>query len=393
MLARKRLTLPLAAALGLVTLSVAFSIGATALAIGSGPGRGDEALFALIYMPFVVMGALVIYRQPRNGVGWAMAVVGVGAHFGFFVQEYAYRAVVVAPGSLPFAPLFAWTSYWVWMLTLGGMLWTVLLFPDGRLASPRWRPLGWGSAVVMFVVTLVFAFAPAAEPEIDGVPNPFAIAALQAIGVWVEDSFWIFLLILLAGVASVVARFRRSRGAERQQLKWGAGGCAFAALLLAVSNYVPTGFISDFGWVVAITAIPVSFAVAILRHGLYEIDVLINRALVYGALSALLLGTYVLLVLALTALLRPVTGSGDIAVAGSTLAVLALFQPVRARIQRFVDRRFYRARYDAARTIDRFGTRLREQVDLDQLRTELIGVVDETIKPSHASLWLRGQDS
>lgn len=395
MFARKRLTLPVATGLGLVVLSVVLSLMAALLAAGSGgPGPGtsarlDEALLALVYLPFVIMGALVVSRQPRNGVGWAMLLVGVGANLAFFIQEYAYRAIVAAPGSLPFGPAFAWVSYWIWMVTLAGMLWTVLLFPNGRLASRRWRPLAWGAALLMTFVMLVFAFTPAPEPDVEGVVNPLAIEALRPLGEWVEDSFWMFLIIFVLAVASVIARFRASRGVERQQLKWGAGGCAFAAVLLAISNYVQFGIVSDVGWMVAITAIPVSFAIAILRHGLYEIDVLINRALVYGALSALLLSTYVISVLALTALLRPLTGSGDVAVAGSTLAVLALFQPLRARIQRFVDRRFYRARYDAARTIDRFGARLREQVDLDQLKGELIGVVDETIKPAHASLWLR----
>ena len=389
MFTRNRTWLSVAPAIVLLAVPVALAVGGTALLAASTTDL-SPALLTLIFIPWTLTGAAVVARQPRNPVGWLMAMVGAGSIMAFFVEQYAIRATVLAPGSLPLGPLFAWVSHWIWTVFLVALFYVVLLFPNGRVASPRWRPLLWVSSAVFAFVLFSFAFAPPQEPTA-GLTNPFAIEALRGLGAWVEDSYWVFLAVFSLAVLSVITRFRSSRGVERQQLKWAAAGCGIAALLFVSSNYAPGGLLADLGWAVAVPLMPVSFAIAILRHGLYEIDTLINRALVYGALSALLLGTYVLSVLALTGLLRPITGSGDVAVAGSTLGVLALFQPLRARIQRFVDRRFYRARYDAARTIDRFSTRLREQIDLDQLRGELIGVVDDTIKPSHASLWLRGR--
>ena len=362
------------------------AVGAPSLALGGANGavRPDDVGLMLAFLLYTVVGALVAARQPRNPIGWLLGIAGLCAALTYGADQYAVHAAS-AGGTSPGAGVAAWLSLWLWMGMLAPLLFIVMLFPSGSLPSPRWRPVGWAVGAVTGVVSASFAFG---DPGTDSGPNPFWVPALEPAFRLAEEGFILFVALLAIAVTVLVVRFRRSGGVERQQLKWIVAAAVSMVLSLAVNLVVPEdgSFIFWFG---AVVALPTAIGVAILRHRLYDIDVLINRALVYGALSATLVGTYVISVLALTALVRPVTGSGDIAVAGSTLAVVALFQPLRGRLQRAVDRRFYRARYDAVRTIDRFSTRLREQVDLDQLSGELVAVVDDTIKPAHASLWLR----
>jgi hypothetical protein len=235
-------------------------------------------------------------------------------------------------------------------------------------------------------VTLVFAFSPDAHERYPQIVNPLGVAALRPVREFVDATFLIFVALFAAAVVSVIARFRAARGTERQQLKWAASGFAFSAIALGLSNVA--GF-EDLGWILGVGVIPAFIGIAILRYRLYDIDLLINRALVYGALSASLLAAYAASVLVLSALLRPLAGSSDLAVAGATLAVVALFAPLRRRFQSAVDRRFYRSRYDAGLTLDAFSARLRGQVDLDGVRTDLVAAVQDTLRPVHVSLWLR----
>jgi hypothetical protein len=398
----------LAAAQALVLLGMSVAWRDTA---GSGPDSAWQAVPVLLFLiASPIVGALIIARaRPDHPIGWLFIVSSGALAFGLVVDTAATRAVVTGD-DIAAATAWKWAGSWMSVPAFATLPLFALLFPDGRPPTRRWTPVVWTTVTG----ATLLAFSEALRPEIviftaGGeriLPNPFTIPALAAVATaaGVVALALIIGSILLAMVA-LVLRFRRSRGAERQQLKWFVLAMGTLATLLVTSALTElvasagrTGTsamdpVAEAIWILAMSSLvllPLSAGMAILRYRLYDIDVLINRALVYGALSATLLVTYVLSVLVLTALVRPVTGSGDIAVAGSTLAVLALFQPLRARIQRFVDRRFYRSRYDAERTVDRFGARLREQVDLDQLRAELLGVVDDTIKPSHASLWIRG---
>jgi hypothetical protein len=261
-----------------------------------------------------------------------------------------------------------------------------LLFPTGRPPGRRWNWLGWASALGMtaVVVSLAVWFWPHRDAlvrgeEIAGEPDG-SFALVAAFGL-------LLLLVASAGsMISLVVRFQHSRGIERQQLKWVGLGVAIPAVLVAIDQL---GVVSSMGIFTSLP-IPVAIGFAMLRYRLYDIDRLINRALVYGLLTLILLGAYFALVLGVGALLQNMSGrSSSLVVAGSTLIVAALFRPVRARTQAFVDRRFYRSRYDAARVVERFGERLRDDVDLATLNDELRAVVRETMQPAHVTLWLR----
>lgn len=373
------------AALAMPAIYLGLASASIALGLSNGLPLEQDLALVPVFFVYTVIGALVASRAPRNPIGWLLSFTGLFATLTFFVSQYAAFATTTAPGSLPGGGVAIWLSLWLWMGMLGSLLYTVLLFPSGRLPSPRWRPASWIAGLVLGSVAVIFAFGSPATSDPVPLPNPLWIPALAPLYEVVQAGFVLFVVLFGLAVASLVVRFRRSRGVERQQLKW----IVAAGVMMVVT--LAAGLVWEFfgAWIAVVLALPMSIGVAILRYRLYDIDVLINRALVYGALSASLLATYLVSVIALSALLRPLAGSSDLAVAGSTLAALALFQPLRARLQRFVDRRFYRARYDAARTVDRFSSRLRDQVDLDALSGELIGVVSETVQPAHASLWLR----
>jgi hypothetical protein len=378
--------------LAVFIVSVVF---ATILAVADGSFQQDPAsfgLFVLGFGAFMVVGALVVAHRPRNPIGWIFSAIALLAFTGGVAGEYATYALVTRPGSLPGATLAAWYAAWPWYPTLAlALLFTPLLFPTGRLLSPRWRPVAWLAGVATAVFTVLAALQAELELGRDQViANPFGVAGVEnpeesAVGVALLD-----LVILLGVVAfvSLVIRFRRSRGEERQQLKWFTYAAALVPLaLLGDALPAPLGNIV---FTVPIVFLPVAAGIAILRYRLYDIDRLINRTLVYGLLTALLGAVYVGAVLVLGQLFGGVAGNPPSwAVAGATLAVAALFQPARRRIQRAVDRRFNRRRYDAAKTVEAFSARLCDEIELDTLSAELLAVVDQTVQPAKASLWLR----
>jgi hypothetical protein len=271
-----------------------------------------------------------------------------------------------------------------------------LLFPDGHLPSPRWRWLGYACGLVVVAICVSSALAPNLDvgPSDDtpGVSNPLAVARLETV---LDAVLAVSFPVLAAAVAltalSVLLRFQASRGDTRQQLKW------FLATVLLMAGSIPVDVISpaaaSAGSAVAIVAIPLAIGVAILRYRLYDIDRIINRTLVYGSLTVALGAAYAGLVVGLQALFRPFTGGSELAITITTLAVAAAFQPARRRIQDAVDRRFNRRRYDAGRTLEAFSGRLRDEVDLEALRHELVAVVSETMEPAHVSLWLKGAEA
>ena len=357
--------------------------------------------YAVLMTPVVATpGLLLALRVPRNAIGWLLLVAGLATGFSAGAQEYATYAVVVHPGSLPGAVAIAWIVSWSFVFFAAPLLLIIpQLFPDGRPLGPRWRPLLGASAIFAAGVLDAFAFRPGPLENASFMQNPlpapaawegFRAAAVLPLEV-VSGA-----LIVLSG-ASLAVRFRRSSGMQRQQLKWVAlSASLIATAMLAVLATTPatatnTSKPAQVIMILAFGTLPVAIAVAILRYRLYDIDLIINRTIVYGALSAVIGTSYFVLVVMLQAILRPITGGSEIAVAASTLAVIAVVQPLRRRIQAAVDRRFYRSRYDAARALDTFATRLRDEVDLETVRGDIVAVVADTVQPRHASLWLRRQ--
>jgi hypothetical protein len=365
------------------------------LAVANGTFQQDatnQLLLVLGFGAFMVVGALIVAHRPGNAIGWLFSAIALLAVTGQMASQYAIYAYATRPGSLPGATLAAWYGSWPWWLVLTlTLVFTPLLFPTGRLLSPRWRPVAWLAGVATAVTTALTSL----QPELEAAPgqvitNPIGVAAVGNPEESPVVPALIVLLVVLAAAAfgSLVLRFRRSRGEERQQLKWFT--YAGAVLPLSVVGDALPAPVGDLFTVIPIVFLPVATGIAILRHRLYDIDRLINRTLVYGLLTALLAGVYAGAVLVLGQLFGGVARNPPSwAIASATLTVAALFQPVRRRVQAVVDRRFNRRKYNAAETIDAFGARLRDQVDLDTLSTELLAVVDQTMQPTTASLWLR----
>ena len=368
---------------------------ALAAAVALGGGQSVDLFLMIGLTPFALVGALVASRQPRNPIGWILEAIALLSAVSALLAGYTEAA------SDP-APVAMWLDDWLsdlWIVLVGVAI--PLLFPDGHLPSPRWRPFA-ALAIAVFVLGVLgraFGDRLLETEAATDVHNPYALPGAAGDAAAAVASM-IGLLIILATVVSfagLAVRLWRSRGIERQQLKWFAyvGSLMLLALLISASSLLfpeQVGYtVGSVGWHaflgIVTFGLPLAIGAAILRHRLYDIDVVINRTLVYGALTATLGGTYLALVL----LIGLTLGTSNLAIAISTLAVAALFRPARARIQAMVDRRFYRRRYDASRTLEAFGGRLRDELDLDALQRELVSVVGETVQPAHASLWLRSE--
>jgi hypothetical protein len=371
------------------------------LSVVNGNLTADTAAFTLAFAAFMTMGSLIVAHRPGNAVGWIFSAVGLLAATGLLAMEYAAYAYLTRPGSLPGAALAAWYASWFWYPMFGLItLFIPLVFPTGRLLSARWRPVAGVAAVATMTLVVLSAIEPTLTLQDTDytVDNPIGLAGIEdpeqsTLGAIV---FLLFLGCILPAVFSMVLRFRRSRGVERQQLKWltYSGGLlllwVLVTLLLVPNAALPTPVWLDVALGLLFALVPIAAGIAVLRYRLYDIDRLINRTLVYGLLTVLLAGVYAGAVLVLGQLFGGVTGDPPSwAVAGATLAVAALFQPARRRIQAVVDRRFNRRKYHAAQTIQAYSTRLRDQIDLDTLSTELLAVVDQTMEPTQITLWLR----
>jgi hypothetical protein len=337
---------------------------------------------AVLAVGYSVIGAIIASRLPNHPIGWICCAIGLIAAVDHFGGEYAVYALLARSDALPGGKAMVWIQGWFWMLFVGLIVFLLLLFPTGRLPSSRWRPFAWLSAAVISVgVIWSSAISPDVRP--DAPPSPIQQLVL-ALG--------------LVAAASVVVGRRNARGVERQQIKWllYAGAIWFVGGILQITVFSPLVEGSWGLWVgnllVAVGGLggPIAIGVAILRYKLYEIDTLINRTLVYGVLTASLVLFYLGSVILLQALFRALTGQeSQLAVVASTLAIAALFNPLKRRIQSFIDRRFYRRKYDARKTLEAFSAKLRNETDLDTLSDDLTGVVRETMQPAHISLWLR----
>jgi hypothetical protein len=342
-------------------------------------------------LAFALVGALVAARQPRNAVGWLLLAVAVCMTVRLVGESYAIYALITAPGSLPGGLYGAWLQ-WSWFGVVAILaIFLPLYFPTGRLLSPRWRPVLWLGIAYLSSAVVSNALQPGPREWLAGVrPARNPVVYLPAAKPLL-DVIGVAGLCLLPGIggaiAALVVRFRRSRGIERQQLKWFTYAAALAPLPFLVYEVVPGAF----GLLLAVTLplVPISVGIAILRYRLYEIDRIINRTLVYGLLTAVLGLGYAAGSLVSILVVGVGTGPPSWLIAAATLAAAAVFRPARRRIQQAVDRRFNRRRYNAARTIEAFSGRLREQIDLDTLSTEVLGVVDQTMEPTQVSLWLR----
>ncbi len=353
------------------------------------------------------MGALVATRRPENRVGWILLAAGVALGAALSTDGYAEFSLADPSGRLPGTEWMAWAAQWILILGLGQvMAFLPLVFPNGRLPSHRWRLVGWLAVVALAMIGLTRAFAPGQLEEYPEIENPLGTGMLGG-NFWssLNGAGWaLFMVSSVLSATSMVVRLRRAQGVERQQLKWFASAAALVAIAI-VATFTAYAFtavvymtdaqtpyleVAQLLLLASLTGLPIAVGVAILRYRLYDIDLLINRTLVYGSLTAILALVYLGGVVSLQYAFRALTGQeSQLAIVASTLAIAALFNPLRRRVQGFVDRRFYRRKYDARKTLEAFSVKLREETDLDTLNAELVGVVRETMQPSHVSLWLR----
>lgn len=390
------------AAWGWCALTLVLILCALSLALLNRYDLGN-ANFLIAEISAALVGALISSRQPRNPVGWFALGHAFCFTLGEFTRQYAIYGAQTRPGSLPFTGAVIWPAYWAWypgLVLLISLL--PLYFPNGRLLSRRWRWVVWLTIFIAAFATGRVMFRPG-DVEAPGIPNPLGIEVSSG---WLasllsaSDTLLRFGWLTVGAVAAVslVVRFRRSRGEERQQIKWVAYAVVFMVVYFILSQLVIDTFLEDrfppildqILFLVALQSLWIAIAVAILRYRLYDIDFLINRTLVYGGLTISLALVYIGCVVSLQYVLRTLTGNNSqLVIVASTLAIAALFNPLRSRVQAFVDRRFYRGKYDAAETLREFSARLRDETDLDALSDDLVAVIGKTVQPEHVSLWLR----
>jgi hypothetical protein len=344
--------------------------------------------FICAFGAFGIVGALIIWQRPGNTLGWVLAAVGLLAAWGASADTY----VDLASDENLLYLVSVWISLWYWFPLLGlTLIFTPLLFPDGRPPSPRWRLVAWGATLSLALVVFLGAFRERIEMPGVNMDNPVGIPGIEdpeksRLGSVLLGLFVVFLVLALA---SVVVRYLQSGGVQRQQIKWLLLATTLSAVMVYFEEITRIELDTEVPFAISIALFPAAIAVAIFRYRLYDIDVIINRALVYGSLTAMLALVYVGGVVGLQYAFRTLTGGeSQLAVVASTLAIAGLFVPLRRQIQSFIDRRFYRRKYDAAKTLEAFSAKLRDETDLEALRAELLSVIQETLHPAHVTLWL-----
>ncbi len=368
----------------------------------TGPGESthwSDALWPASFLGFPIVGAIISSRLVRNAIGWALCGIGVSISVSTFATEYAQFALVSRPGAAPLGNFSAWLATWFHFIAVGCLIALVIVFPRGHPRNGLWWAAFGFMGVATVASTILYAIRPGRIDGLREVSNPGGVESVKAFADAVIPYLGLGLaLIFVAAVADKVWVFVKSRGIERQQIKWFALSALMFPILFALTlvfeESIGQGNQGEFDPVVLVfffgfNGMAAGIGFAVFKHRLYEIDLVINRALVYGGLTAILASAYVGLVFAFNALLAPVTAESDLAVAASTLAVAALFGPLRRRVQSFIDRRFYRHKFDAQRTVEEFNTRLRDEVELAAVTSGLVGVVSDTMQPTHISLWMR----
>ena len=371
-------------ALSLVLTALCFLLIAFNLSLNT-PAYFFWPELTVLAVGYSVIGAIIASRLPNHPIGWICCAIGLIAAVDHFAGEYAVYALQARPDALAGGRAMLWLQGWFWMLFIGLIVFLLLLFPTGLLPSSRWRPFAWVS-VAIISVGVIWSSVISPDVRFDAPPSPIQLSVL---------------LLGLVAAASVVVGRRGARGVERQQIKW----LLYAAPIWFFGSALKIGVfffgLIDGAWglwvgylLVAVGGLsgPIAIGIAILRYRLYEIDIVINRTLVYGLLTVSLALVYFGGVTATQTIFRALTGQAEqsqLAIVVSTLVIAALFNPLRGRIQRFIDRSFYRRKYDAAKTLEAFSAKLREETDLKALSDDLVGVVRETMQPAHVSLWLR----
>jgi hypothetical protein len=372
-------------------------VGHLFLALGIGTGTPADRVVTLgnaghwiAFYAFPLVGAVIASRQSRNAIGWLFLAIGLTSGFQLAGLGYADYALYVEDGGPPGGSWSAWTALWMDSLFFLGIVLLVLLFPDGRLPSRRWRPVLVALVVGSLALTAVRLLRPGPLEETTmPEPNPAGLDSAKTILDIVEAiGALLFVPATILACVCAVRRFRRARGVERKQFQWFALAAAWLLVAFVVA-IVAEGEVAQALIGIAFAGLAVAAGIAILRYRLYEIDRIVSRTLVYASLTVLLGAAYVGLVLAGQALFSSFAGGSNLAIAVSTLVVAALFLPLRARVQHVVDRRFYRSRYDAARTLEAFGAQLRRETDVDSLRSDLLAAVGESMRPASAGVWLR----
>ena len=383
---------PATVAWGLVALALTLLAASSVIYAAGGSGVSLSAFIWAIAFVFGGVGSLIATRHPGNAIGWIFLSVAVTAGLAEVAHAYADYWVGGSGGSEALAKAAAWYGSLSWIpFILVPATFLLLLFPDGRLLTPRWRPIAWCAALGIVGGFVTQGLTPGPLEDYPQLMNPYGVTS-SVLDPFTGLSFLAMIVGIGGSAVSLIVRFRRATGEERVQIKWLALAGAIVAVIfpIALVLYDVWGEdVSNVAIMLSVLTLPVAAGVAILRYRLYDIDVVINRTLVYGALTATLAATYLASVLVLQLLLNGLTGDSGLAVAASTLAVAALFRPARARIQGIVDRRFYRRKYDAERTLTAFSARLRDEVDLGAVTAELRTVVDDAMQPAHVSLWLR----
>src|SRR5215213_17607 len=362
-------------------------------------GALSSLVIFLPFLAFPLVGALIASRRPENPIGWICLAAGL------FWMSIVVEASI--PGSATYPVIIDALLQWTWVPPVGLLgIYMILLFPDGKLPSRRWRPFAWFSGAVIALICISFVLVPGPLEDHPGVRNPFGLESYPWLEIVAIFAVLLLPLCILTSAFSLLLRYRRSGREVREQIKWLAFAASFVGivffgnvitqLLFAPDPLTPDGTTPL--WVslgqnlllLSYAGIPIAIGFAILRYRLYDIDLLINRTLVYGFLTISLVAVYLGGVVVLQRLFTPLMGeSNGLATVASTLAIAALFNPLRRRLQSFTDRRFYRRKYAATKTLEAFGSRLREETDLAALSNDLAGVVSATMQPAHVSLWLR----
>jgi hypothetical protein len=404
----------------LAALSVAMfllSFALTVLSLYAGPatqppsdwGTAGPLSSLLIFSPFLafpVVGGLIASRRPENPIGWICIVAGLFWMY-IILADASDAYGLVRTGALRSSVTLDALLGWLWVPPVGLLgIYLILLFPNGRLPSRRWRPFAWFSGAALVLASVAITTSPGPLPGHPGVSNPFGLEGHSLAAQILLSTPVLLPICILASAFSLVWRYRHSGGEVRLQIRWVAFAASLVGIMYAVALVsglflIPEASTTQQGpplWLALIqdavlisyAGVPIAVGFAVLRYRLYDIDILINRTLVYGSLTVMLVALYVISVIGLQAILRVLSGQeSTLAVVASTLAIAALFNPLRRRVQAFVDRRFYRKKYDARKTLEAFSGRLRDETDLQRLSSDLVEVVRETIQPAHVSLWVR----
>ena len=386
--------LSVALLVGGIVLSRAASSTAPDLPFGGETNDASVVANLVTLLTFSVVGTIIASRHPRNTIGWLFCSVGVTIGLNSFAGDYAEYWLAGGTSMKSVAETAAWFSSWAWiLLTYVPTTFVLLLFPDGRLPSPRWRLVAWGAALGIAGCVVGYALEAGPLEDFPQIANPYGVDGPVVRMVGVTGSI-VAAGALVASAVSLIVRMRHARSEQRQQIKWLAYGGTVVVGTICVGGLinlwnVPVSIVVSN---VALLGLPVFTGIAIVKHHLYDIDLLINRTLVYGSLTTMLVAVYVGGIVLSQRVFVGLTGHEELpqlAIVASTLLIAALFAPLRRRIQATIDRRFYRRKYDAAKMLSVFSARLREETDLSTLSDDLVGVVKETMQPEHVTLWLR----